>query len=62
MDIVFLTVSLTLSPLPGGIALHRVGSGLVDLSAQIIPSYDVALQSHSLGVLRTLYIGISVVR
>ena len=50
-----------LSPMPGRIALHRVGSGPVDLSAQILPSYDVALQSHSLGILRTLYIGMSVV-
>ena len=39
---------MLLSPMPGRITLHRVGSGLVDLSAQIPPSYDVALQSHSL--------------
>ena len=50
-----------LSPIPGRITLHRVGSGLVDLPAQILPSYDIALQSHSLGILRTLYIGMSVV-
>ena len=37
-----------LSAMWGQIPLHRVGSALVDLSAQIPPSYDVALQSHSL--------------
>ena len=47
--------------MPGRIALHRVGSGLVDLSAQILPSYDVVLQSLSFGILRTLCIGMSVV-
>ena len=28
-----------LSPMPGRITLHRVGSGLVDLSAQILQLY-----------------------
>ena len=49
-----------LSSIPARIPLHRVGS-LVDLSAQILSSYDVALQSHSLGILIMLYIRMSVV-